>query len=265
MAEYYIASRNGWDTITKVAGGRVGKLNNKMADTLRSVAMKQGIKKTQLGKKLEFYSVNKEQLDRMLDPATPFMLKLTEDADFRPLLTVDGAKMTLGIRTVNSQPEYGRGMDYTTHKKYLKDLFKAVEDSVFKVNEDVKIAKDRGDGPKGNTNNVKVGDVVMVSPGKYYDPQLARVTKSTEKTFWYEFILPHGKVVSNIDYAKNYFIDVKVLRDTPGMTHFVIPYLPNKELFEVELNWRKEPKTGMKRWDAEYIAEGYDMELDQYR
>ena len=47
MAEFYIGSRNNWDAIQKVAGGSVPKLNQKLAETLRSVAMKQGIKKSQ--------------------------------------------------------------------------------------------------------------------------------------------------------------------------------------------------------------------------
>lgn len=262
MAEFYIGSRNGWDTINTAVGGRVGKLNNKLSDTLRTIAMEQGIKKTQAGSKLEFYSVNKDQLSKLLDPNTPLILKLRDEIDFRPLLTVDGDKMVTGLRNVNSKPEYSRGMDYKTHCKYKYELRKALEDSVVKVNEDIKIAKEQGPSLVGNINNVKVGDVVMVKPSKYSRLSLARVTKLTNKSFWYEFILPHGQVISNIDYAQHYFKDVNVICDKMYYTHFIIPYLPNKEQFSVELDWNKCPKTGMKRWDGEEVVLGYEVKLD---
>jgi len=236
MAEFYIASRNDWGTITKVAGGRVGKLNNRMADTLRDVAMKQGIKKTQLGKKLEFYSVDKEQLDRLVDPATPFMLKLTDGTDFRPLLTVDGAKMTLGLQTVNKQ--YGGRMDSATHRKYLNDLFKAVEDSVFKVNEDVKTEKKAYSNP-----GYKVGDMICHTEGyNSYESFPAVITKITDAGYQYKVYRPVFK--TNHSYPKEWgynMVDVKGWGDhwTGSIT---VPFLANKESFTLH------SKAYNKRW-----------------
>lgn len=237
MAEYYIASRNDWATITKVAGGCVGKLNNRMADTLRSVAMKQGIKKTQLGKKLEFYSVDKEQLDRLIDPATPFMLKLTDNTDFRPLLTVDGAKMTLGLQTVNNQ--YGGRMDSATHRKYLADLFKAVEDSVFKVNEDVKIEK------KKNTNpGYVVGDMIWHTEHRTIYP--AVITKITDSGYQYKAYRPRFAVATGFNNKKAWaestsLVDVQAWGDQQDY-EVKVPFAKNKEDFFLD------PKAYNKRW-----------------
>jgi hypothetical protein len=228
MAEYYIASRNDWGTITKVAGGRVSKLNNRMAETLRSVAMKQGIKKTQLGKKLEFYSVDKEQLDRLVDPTTPFMLKLTDGTDFRPLLTVDGAKMTLGLQTVNNQ--YGGRMDSATHRKYLNDLFKAVEDSVFKVNEDVKIEKKAYSNP-----GYKVGDMICHNEGyNSYESFPAVITKITDAGYQYQIYRPMFNTPHTS--PKEWCKDHSIIKDAKGQGDqwcgsITVPFLANKTLF----------------------------------
>jgi hypothetical protein len=243
MAEFYIASRNDHSTIATVAGGRVGRLNNKMADTLRSVAMKQGIKKTQLGKKLEFYSVNKEQLDRLVDPATPFMLKLTDGTDFRPLLTVDGAKMISGLQTVNSQ--YGNRMDSATHRKYLNDLFKAVEDSVFKVNEDVKVEK------KKNTNpGYAVGDMIWHAEHRTYFP--AVITKITEAGYQYKVYRPRFSIPGVMDKkawaASTGLVDVQAWGDQQDY-EVKVPFAKNKENFYLET------KAYNKRWTK------YDMKV----
>jgi hypothetical protein len=239
MAEFYIASRNDAGTIAKVAGGRVGKLNNRMADTLRSVAMKQGIKKTQLGKKLEFYSVNKEQLDRMLDPATPFMLKLADGVDFRPLLTVDGEKMTLGLQTVNTQ--YGNRMDSATHRKYLADLFKAVELSVFKVNEDVKPEKRKNTNP-----GYKVGDFIGHGEGHNSRESFpAVITKITEAGYQYQVYRPMFGVDEKD--PKTWAAEYISLKGATGWGDFwtgevKVPFLVNKPMF------RLDPKVHTRRW-----------------
>lgn len=243
MAEFYIGSRNGWDTIQKVAGGRVPKLNQKMAETLRKVAMKQGIKKSQKGQKLEFYSVNKEQLDRMLDPATAFMLKLGEGADFRPLVTVDGDKMTLAVRKVNSQPEYGRGMDYETHQKYLADLLKAVEDSVYKVNEDVKTEKKKHGNP-----GYQVGDMISHSEGynlREFFP--AVITKITEAGYQYQVYRPMFGTDRNNpkEWGENY----PGIKGAKGWgDHWTgeinVPFLANKKFFFLHT------KKFNKRWNG---------------
>jgi hypothetical protein len=236
MAEFYIASRNDWGTITKVAGGRVGKLNNRMADTLRNVAVKQGIKKTQLGKKLEFYSVNKEQLDRLVDPATPFMLKLADDIDFRPLLTVDGVKMTSGLQTVNNQ--YGGRMDSATHRKYLADLFKAVEDSVFKVNEDAKIEKKKNSNP-----GYVVGDMIWHTEHRTYFP--AVITKITEAGYQYKVYRPRFAVQNTMDKkawaASTSLVDITAWGDQQDY-EVKVPFAKNKDEFFLD------SKAYNKRW-----------------
>lgn len=236
MADFYIGSRNGWDTITKAAGGHVSKLNGKMTDTLAKVAMKQGIKKTQLGKKLEFYGVDKEQLDRLVDPATAFMLSLGEGVEFRPLITVDGAKMTAGLNKVNNQ--YGRRMDYKTHQKYLADLFKAVEDSVFKINEDIKTRKKTYSNP-----GYKVGDFIGHSEG--YNSRVsfpAVITKITDAGYQYKVYRPRFSVDESNpkEFGKN----------MTGVTGWgdqwtgevKVPFLANKEHFYLD------PKAKTKRW-----------------
>lgn len=239
MADFYIGSRNGWDTINKAVGGSVRKLNGKMTDTLASVAMKQGIKKTQLGKKLEFYGVNKEQLDRLVDPATAFMLKLGDGVDFRPLITVDGAKMTAGLNKVNSQ--YSGRMDYKTHQKYLADLFKAVEDSVFKINEDTKTQKKKYSNP-----GYAVGDHIGHLEGhNSWSHFPAVITKITDAGYQYRVYRPCFNVDTNN--PKNWAEKHTVIKDATGWgDHWVgkviVPFLANKHLFLLE------PKTYTCRW-----------------
>jgi hypothetical protein len=263
MSEFYIGNRLDPREINKALGQSLPKLNNKMAETLRSVAMKQGIKKTQQGARLEFYAVSKEQLDTLTKASTQTFMAL-KGVEWRPLITVDAKKMTEALRKVNAR--YTGGMDYKTHQKYLKELEAAVEDSLHKIAEDTKTVKQPSRNPlKGNINNVQVGDIIHVRLSNYARRgELVRITKTTEKSFWYEKIMPHGEVISNPDYALAHFKDVQVTHRSASGHNFTIPYLPNKDAFKVVNDYYGKPTVGMKRWDGEKVSVGYVSDLDYY-
>jgi hypothetical protein len=181
MTEFYIGNRLAHSELNKALGQSLPKLNNKMAETLRSVAMKQGIKKTQQGAKLEFYAVSKEQLDTLTKASTQTLMAL-KGVEWRPLITVDAQKMTEALRKVNAR--YTGGMDYKTHQKYLKELEQAVEDSLHKISEDKKTAKAKYTNP-----GLKVGDIIGESNG-WRTGTVAVVTKITDAGYQTQPYLP---------------------------------------------------------------------------
>ena len=263
MTEFYIGSRLTQRETATAFGDALPKLNNKLAETLRSVAMKQGIKKTQQGNKLEFYAVSEEQLQKLTKASAQTFYAL-KGVDWHPLITVDAKKMVEALKAVNAK--YSRGMDFKTHQKYLKELEAAVEDSLHKISEDKKTVKKASRHPlKGNTNNLTVGDITHVRLSNYARRgELVRITKTTEKSFWYEKIMPQGEVISNPDYALMMFKDVIVKHRGASGHNFTIPYLANKDAFKVVNAYNGLPECGMKRWDGETASIGYVSDLDYF-
>lgn len=183
MKQFYIGTRSDWDTMSEVAGSSVAKLNNRMSETIRSVAMKQGVKKTQDGKKLEFYLVNEEQFAKLTSPATATLVALKHGKDWLPLIAVDKALMSDAIQKVNAK--YGSRMPRSEFAKYTAELQTAVESAVVKLAEDKKIAREKFYNDQG----IKVGDFIRAGGG-YRDTCFAVVTKVTEHSYSYRVYEP---------------------------------------------------------------------------
>jgi hypothetical protein len=177
---YYIATRlKPSEMATALNVSSVPYLNQKMAQTLRKVAIKLGIKASQKGARLDFYVVDETQFAELTDPQMATMIALRTTLEFRPLLTVDRDALSDAINKVNANPEYRR-MDYATKRKYDVELLQAVENTVTKVQEDVKIER-----PKYcNNTNLKVGDIISVTNG-WLETTNAQITKITEAGYQY--------------------------------------------------------------------------------
>lgn len=258
MSEYYIGSRLTQHETATAFGSSLPKLNNKMAETLRSVAMKQGIKKTQQGSKLEFYAVSKEQLDTLTRASTQTMMAL-KGVEWRPLITVDADKMVEALNKVNAR--YKGGMDYKTHQKYLKELETAVEDSLHKIAEDKKVA--RPSKPKLGDNPYQVGDL-LVNQWKYDTPKefkqvprsnrrIARVSKAY---VWLEYVAFKDSmkvpVWANTESAKEVFKNVDAYGDGSQQHNSHGHFIPLKSN-SYALEWKPELDYNKKlvrhRWD----------------
>lgn len=181
MGEFYIANRLSHSDMARVVPG-VRRLNQKLADTLRSVALKRGVAKTQAGRRLEFYSVSQAELNELIEPATATLITLKNDLDWNPLLTVDADIMSKNLTEVNSR--YTRRMDYKTAQQYNKDLQAALDASVVVIGQDHKKARTRHTNP-----GYKVGDFLSHSAG-YRETYPAVITKITESGYQYQVYQP---------------------------------------------------------------------------
>lgn len=258
MSDLYIGNRLSASEMSKVLNKTATYLNHGLSEKLRSIALRKGIAKTQQRAKLMFYRVTKEEYEELVHESAQTFVTLKTGLSWRPLIAVNSDALGEAITRVNAN--YPRRMDLQTHSKYLKELNEAMDGAVVKLNEDKKTDRKKTKESRGNVNNLVAGDLTLVREAKYYSPKLARITKTSEKSFWYEFILPEGEVVSNIEYALHYYKDVKVFDNSDYGTDFEIPYAVNQEQFQVVLDWKGNAKVGMKRWDGESAVQGYRID-----
>jgi hypothetical protein len=259
MAEYYIGNRSSRDDMRKVLGvDRLSILNGRMSETLRSLALKKGIQKTQAGKKLEFFAVTEEQLATLTRATTQTIMAL-KGIEWRPLITVDATKMVNAINTVNAK--YSHRMDSATHRKYTKELEQAIEDSLHKIAEDKKI--NRPSQPKLADNPYKVGDLIVnnwrhIAPKEFTQTAYSslRVAKVTKAYVWLErigFKRSDIGVWSNSKSAKDTLNNVETfgnLEDQCWSNHgHFIPLEYNKFLLEWQPEVDYDKKLIRHRWD----------------
>tara|TARA_R110002153_G_scaffold28337_5_gene87609 strand:+ start:6254 stop:7168 length:915 start_codon:yes stop_codon:yes gene_type:complete len=155
--EYYIGVRSDFNTMGKLLDRPMSRLNQKMAQSLRTTAMRKGIKKTEQGERLEFFVVDKQEMDNLLDDTWRAMQKLSTSAICRPLVKVKADVFSDAINKVNSKPEYQRGMDHNTYSKYEQDLAKSFDNALEVVGTDLNTRKTK---PKVADNPFKVGDLI---------------------------------------------------------------------------------------------------------
>jgi hypothetical protein len=229
MSKFYIASRASHGEMSKILGAPASRLNQKMADTLRNIAMKQGIAKTSKGQRLEFYAVDKAELDTLTAPIAATMNALKFDVDWRPLIIVDAEKMTAAGVKVNNK--YPNSMTRQMHKQYLKELEAAVEDSVVKIAEDIKPQRVTHLNP-----GIKVGD--WISHYEFRTRYPARVVRVTDKSYTYEV---YDRMCEfNLNYLRSMFTEEELQQR--GMTawgdiydgEICIPFKGNEELFYLQ-------------------------------
>jgi hypothetical protein len=183
MKQFYIGTRSNWNTMNDVAGTSVSKLNTRMSETIRSAALKQGIKKTQDGKKLEFYLVSEEQLQKLTNPATATLAALKHGADWHPLIAVDKDIMVAAISQVNAK--YGNRMPRDVFAKYNAELLAGVESAVVKLAEDKKVARAK----YYNSEGLAEGDIIR-DTSEWRQGRFALVTKVSEHSYSYKVYEP---------------------------------------------------------------------------
>ena len=178
---YYIATRASHSEMVQAVGHRVGRLNQKMAATLRKAAMGLGIKqKTKEGGRLEFYSVSDSDYARLTDPEEKFMASLEGAGNVRPLACLVEEEMSKAIDAVNAK--YSRRMPRDVFRKYEAELEQAVAGLLTKLEEDVKPVRPKK--PKNtNVHGVKVGDLIEIHERYSYGRgMLVRVTKVSDSS-----------------------------------------------------------------------------------
>ena len=70
-------------------------------------------------------------------------------------------------------------------------LIQGLVDAVTKIQDDTKVVRDKAE-KKRNKNNIVVGDLIQY----YNDLGLRRVTRVTKASYWYEYLMPEGKIVT---------------------------------------------------------------------
>ena len=229
MKQFYIGSRSSWDTMSAVAESSVAKLNARMSETIRSVAMKQGIKKTQNGKKLEFYLVSEEQFKKLTSPSTATLVALKHGKDWHPLIAVDKDIMSDAIQKVNAK--YGNRMPRSEFAKYNAELQTAIESAVVKLAEDKKIARP----VYTNEQNIRVGDIIREGGG-WRSSCFSVVTKVTEHSYSYKVYAPTftayglSKVMSSEELARRGIV-INGADSQDG--DIKVPFKGNESLFKL--------------------------------
>jgi hypothetical protein len=186
MSEFYIATRANHKDMESATGQRVGRLNQKMATTLRRGAMKLGIKQsTRDGGRLEFYSVDQSGFDMLCDPKNKMFAVLKGAVNVRPLAYLKQKDMVSAINAVNVR--YTTRMDRATFAKYNRELEAATDSLLTKLDEDVKVAN-----PKSANPGFKVGDIITHHDWRSSLP--AVITKITAAGYQYQVYVLRNSV-----------------------------------------------------------------------
>lgn len=224
MTNLYIGTRASYKDINTVLDRSVSRLNQRMSETLRTIAMKQGIKKTEQRARLEFFAVTKDEMEKLCSEKHQMLETLKGNQPLRPLIAVDADKMTAGINDTNSR--YNSRMDYDTHRKYKQELEQAVEDSVVKIGEDLNTRKKA----ERQTHDFAVGDWIRVYGYYGLFSGNARITRVTKSSYWYEMAGIYDGHCNNYDYAVRHFNNVTGWSRCQEWD-FTIPYAGNEEAF----------------------------------
>jgi hypothetical protein len=201
QTNYYIGSRYDWSKLNTLLERSVSKLNESLTKNLRTAALAKGIKKTEQGVRLDFYSVNGNEL------------ALLQSTDARPLVKVDADKMTLSLNRVNGN--YPSSMDWSTAKKYKISLANAFTKCIDVIgtdtNERAKPTKVLGKNP------YKVGDWIDTSNQYCYHATgiTNAISKLRKELFGYSSvnISDAARVYKVSD--SSYWIEVPILNEQP--------------------------------------------------
>jgi hypothetical protein len=179
MKTYYIGTRAKWNDIGDVLGrDDVARLIQGLSKSIRTSVMKSGIKKTEQGARLEFYSVSNDEFDKLMKE---------QDTRVRPLVRVDEELLNKTLTDVNNK--YGGRMDYDTHKKYKIELAEGFDKCVEIIGDDLNTRK-KPTTFKGK-NPYKVGDWIRKYDG-YSSSYNCRITRTSDKSVWVEVPLLNG-------------------------------------------------------------------------
>jgi len=253
--KYYIGVRASYSTMNSVLERSVSRLNQRMTESIRSAAMKKGIKKTEQGQRLELFPVTKSELDNLLDPAWMTFQTVATGESIRPLITVDADALADATQAVNNK--YPRRMNTIEHRKYKADLAAALDSTVTVVGAD-KNTRKRTSQPAPNP--LKVGDIIPCKRqgynfGSYYSDIFEgygdlKIIKSGKRFVEVALLTYDGQHWPNTSSAKRRFNNVKTTgndSDTlyAGDMHgHVIPLADNPNH-----NWTWTPVPGKMSWD----------------
>ena len=120
----YVATRLAYyEMYTILNSNSVWRLNQKLAKSLRTPIMKRGIKKTEQGKRLEFYDLTYEQYEQLNKTHSDMILAIVDDNE-----------LSNKLDEVNNQ--YPSRMNPDLFYEYNRDLENALDSSVQIVGQD---------------------------------------------------------------------------------------------------------------------------------
>ena len=251
--EVYIGARSS-KNIATIIGNNPPRLNGKMSEHLRGACMQLGIKKSEQGKKLEFFVVDEDQYTMLTDHENQVLEQLKGNDPVHHLVKVDKEQLGKIIDQVNAKSEYKGGMDYSTYEKYKRDMSNSLKQCVEVTGKDLNIKKTPDKKPE---NPYKVGDLVLL--GREYDSPYSdgkyashRVAKDGKLYIELEAMRPSQLegcgVWSNSVSAKECFNNVETygnIKDQYANHGHFIPFEGN----EASMHWL--PLKQRRMWDNE--------------
>ena len=149
-SKLYVGTREPRSSFQNLLNRDIYHLNEGLSKKLRTSVMKKGIKKTEQGKKLMFFSVSGSEYQNLIENKLDVLVK------------VDEHSLSNKLQEINSK--YPRRMDLNLSQKYKVELEKGFLDSVEVVGEDKNIRKKP---TKSNylSGNSKLGKLIYKTDG----------------------------------------------------------------------------------------------------
>jgi hypothetical protein len=220
LKNYYVGLRADWSLVNRFCKRQVTRLNQGLADELRSASLLLGIKKTEQGKRLDFYKVDEIELGVLMQTECRPLVKLTEFA------VIEICEKLGNVKEPNAFNDY---------KKYAnwKDRYKITYSKNMQV-----IGKDLNPPPKRSpkpVNPYKIGDLVYEYKSYSSEHKLGRVCKITESSYWLEYANLRNNVGGCISIKdrlaklKKMYKKVKTHYMDDWRWSITIPYSANKD------------------------------------
>jgi len=215
LKNYYVGLRADWSLVNRFCKRQVSRLNQGLADELRGAALILGIKKTEQGKRLDFYKVDEIELGILMQTECRPLVKLTEFA------------------VIEICEKLGNSKEPKGYSKAYIDRYKITYSKNMQV-----IGKDLNPPPKRSpkpVNPYKIGDLVYEYKSYSSEYKLARVCKITESSYWLEYANLRNNVGGCIS-IKDRLAELKKMYKKVK-THYMddwrwsitIPYSANKD------------------------------------
>jgi hypothetical protein len=273
---YYIGTRVEWSVMNKTLNQSVSRLNEGLSKDLRSIALEKGIKKTEQGNKLLFYSVSSSQLESLMS-----------NDEVRPLVKVENELMSEKLNKVNSS--FPRRMNPSEFSQYKKQLNQAMRECVevigtdtnkretptkvvgknpYKVGDWIDTTNQHSDSGIGNAIKKLRKEMFGYSSVRISDA--ARVCKVSDKSYWIEipFLKEEPTGVSNYKWAECRFDNLIIAKGCNSEYQhdwdWTIPYEGNEDAIEFI---KVKTPIRLTQWEIEYPKhtkfKGYRSEYTQ--
>jgi hypothetical protein len=153
----YIGTRD-FTAIAKIFGKSPPILNEGMSKLVRSGCLLLGIKKTEQGKRLYFYSVSKLEYKKLTDEKQRLLDTIKGNKTVHHLVKIEQEKFNKVFASVNAQ--YGsQRMDYKTYDTYKRKMAEAMSKIIEVTGADHNIRKK---AQQIGVNPYKVGDILKI-------------------------------------------------------------------------------------------------------